>query len=95
MRYLGHRTFSLPLLLTAVLAACGPSGGPQGGAPGGFPPAPVSVMTVAPADVPVEFEYVGQTAGSREVEIRARVSGIWARGPARRCAFGPEQGASS
>ena len=48
MRYLGHRTFSLPLLLTAVLAACGPSGGPQGGAPGGFPPAPVSVMA-APA----------------------------------------------
>ena len=76
MRYLGHRTFSLPLLLTAVLAACGPSGGPQGGAPGGYPPAPVSVMTVVPADVPVEFESVGQTAGSREVEIRARVSGI-------------------
>ena len=76
MRYLGHRTFSLLLLLTAVLAACGPSSGPQGGAPGGYPPAPVSVMTVVPADLPVEFEYVGQTAGSREVEIRARVSGI-------------------
>ena len=33
-------------------------------------------MTVTPADVPVEFEYVAQTAGSREVEIRARVAGI-------------------
>jgi membrane fusion protein (multidrug efflux system) len=33
-------------------------------------------MTVAPADAPVEFEYVAQTAGSREVEIRARVTGI-------------------
>ena len=64
---------SLLLLLPALIAACGPQGGPP---PGGFPPAPVSVMTVTTADVPVEFEYVGQTAGSREVEIRARVTGI-------------------
>lgn len=61
---------------SAALAGCGPSGGSSGGSPGGYPPAPVSVMTVALADAPVEFEYVGQTAGSREVEIRARVSGI-------------------
>ncbi len=68
-------------VLTAVLTlgGCGPSGnsgGGAGGPPGGYPPAPVSVMTVAPADVPVEFEYAAQTAGSREVEIRARVAGI-------------------
>lgn len=47
-------------------------GGPQGG----MPPAEVTVTTVAPADVPVKFEYAGRTAGFREVEIRARVSGI-------------------
>ena len=33
-----------------------------------------SVETLA--DVPVVYEYVGQTAGSREVEVRARVNGI-------------------
>ena len=62
-----------------LIGGCGPAGNPAtgvSGAPGGYPPAPVSVMTVTPADVPVEFEYVGQTAGSREVEIRARVAGI-------------------
>ena len=64
----------MSLLIPLVLAACGPQGGAP--PPGGFPPAPVSVMAVATADVPVEFEYVGQTAGSREVEIRARVTGI-------------------
>jgi membrane fusion protein (multidrug efflux system) len=61
----------LPLIVLA--AACGPQGGPP---PHAFPPAAVAVMTVAPADVAVEYEYVGQTAGSREVEIRARVTGI-------------------
>ncbi len=58
--------------LISLLAACGPSNGP----PGGFPPPPVTVMTVATADVPVSLEYTAQTAGFREVEVRARVSGI-------------------
>jgi membrane fusion protein (multidrug efflux system) len=58
-----------------LLAACGRGGPPQGG-PGGFPPAPVSLMDVKPVTVPVRFEYVGQTAGSREAEVRARVEGI-------------------
>lgn len=66
----------LPLL--AVLSACGPSGQDKGGKGGmpAFPPAEVNVMTVAPAALPLSFEYVGQTAGSREVEVRARVTGI-------------------
>jgi len=33
-------------------------------------------MTVAPEPLPVTFQYVGQTAGSREIEVRARVTGI-------------------
>lgn len=37
---------------------------------------PVSVITITAQNVPVFFEYVGQTAGSREVEVRARVNGI-------------------
>src|SRR5262249_9594846 len=36
----------------------------------------VSVVTIEPQSVPATFEYVGQTAGSREVEVRARVPGI-------------------
>src|SRR4029077_13328142 len=41
------------------------------------PPAlPVSIIAVAPREVPVAFEAVGRTEGSREVQVRARVSGI-------------------
>ncbi len=56
-----------------LLAACGPAGGPP---PGGFPPPPVSVMITETQDLPVKLEYTAQTAGYRETEIRARVSGI-------------------
>ena len=57
----------------ALVAACGPQGGPP---PGGFPPAVVGVQEVKAAARPVEFEFPAQTAGSREVEVRARVTGI-------------------
>lgn len=60
--------------LLVSLAACGP-GGPQGHG-GGFPPPAVTYEVVAVREVAVDQEYIGQTAGSREVEIRARVSGI-------------------
>lgn len=69
-----------PVLLVALAAACGPSGGNdkgKGGGPGmGMPPPEVNVITVVARSLPVSFEYVGQTAGSREVEVRARVTGI-------------------
>jgi len=64
------------LLLAALLAAC--SKAPQEGAGGPMtqmPPPEVSVQEVKPATVPVSYEYVGQTVGSREVEVRARVTG--------------------
>jgi membrane fusion protein (multidrug efflux system) len=66
-------------LLPLVVAACGQSNGSEkkGGHPGmGMPPPEVSVVAVAPQSLPLTFEYVGQTAGSREVEVRARVAGI-------------------
>ena len=65
-------------IFSALLAACGPSGGPQqkGGPGGAVPPAEVNVTTVAPQALPAQFEYAAQTAGSREVEVRARVTGI-------------------
>ncbi|MPZ43063.1 MAG: efflux RND transporter periplasmic adaptor subunit [Betaproteobacteria bacterium] len=43
---------------------------------GGRPPPEVSVVEVQPRDLPAAYEYVGQTAGSRDVEVRARVTGI-------------------
>ena len=36
-------------------------------------------MTVQAASLPIELEYAGQTAGSRETEVRARVAGILQR----------------
>src|SRR5689334_15493306 len=66
-------------LLALVVAACGQSNGSEkkGGHPGmGMPPPEVSVVTVAPRTLPLVFEYAGQTAGSREVEVRSRVAGI-------------------
>ena len=74
MRPLSVVAATLPVLL----AACNPASGPGAhGAPGGgMPPAAVSTMTVQPKAVLAPFEYTGQTAGSREVEVRARVRGI-------------------
>jgi membrane fusion protein (multidrug efflux system) len=68
------------LSAAAALAGCSPSGGQEkgghGGPGGGMPPAEVTVLAVAPQPLPVTYEYVGQTIGSREVEVRARVTGI-------------------
>lgn len=45
--------------------------------PGGAPPAPEVVVEVAKAaPLPLVLEYAGRTAGFREVEVRAQVSGI-------------------
>lgn len=88
---IGHRLSSLRargpvqnLLLAAalgaLLAACGPAdkaGGPGGAPPGGGMPAmPVSVKPVAQQAVPILIDATGQAEGSREVEVRARVSGL-------------------
>jgi len=61
----------------AALPACQPS---QSNQPGGaMPPPEVSVVVVQQRDLPASFEYVGQIAGVREVEVRPRVSGILER----------------
>ncbi|MEP7181523.1 MAG: efflux RND transporter periplasmic adaptor subunit [Betaproteobacteria bacterium] len=60
-------------LAFALLAACNPA--PQGGFHG-FPPAAVTTLVLQPKSLPVTYEYVGQTAGSKDVEVRARVTGI-------------------
>jgi membrane fusion protein, multidrug efflux system len=66
----------LVVLVAAALAACTPGGAQdkKGAAP---PPAvTVSALAVAPRAVPVTFDAVGRTEGSRDVQVRARVSGI-------------------
>src|SRR5881275_3465774 len=40
------------------------------------PPAEVSILTVAPETVAARYEYVGQTAASRSVEVRSQVTGV-------------------
>ena len=56
-----------------MLAGCGKSGGDQ---PAAAPAIPVKVAAVARRDVPEMLEAVGQTRGSIEVEVRARVEGF-------------------
>jgi membrane fusion protein (multidrug efflux system) len=73
-RLRGWMPFALAALPLA-LVACGPATGAAGGA-GAMPPPEVSVITVQAKAQPVDMEYTGQTAGSRETEVRARVNGI-------------------
>ena len=66
----------VPFAAAILVAACGPS---QQGGFQGFPAPEVTTFVVEPKAVPATYEYVGQTAGSKEVEVRARVSGILER----------------
>ncbi|MGH8688467.1 MAG: efflux RND transporter periplasmic adaptor subunit [Burkholderiales bacterium] len=63
----------------AVTAGCG-QGGAQEKAGAATPAAPpavaVTVVEAALRTVPIVFEAVGRTEGSREIQVRARVSGI-------------------
>jgi membrane fusion protein (multidrug efflux system) len=64
---------SSSVLFLLALAACGQQQ-PQGFH--GFPPAHVTLEKVTPRDLPITFEYTGQAIGSKDVEVRARVTGI-------------------
>jgi membrane fusion protein (multidrug efflux system) len=58
--------------MVMALAACG-----RGSAPATATPSiAASVIEAAPQDVPIMIEAVGQVEGSKEVEVRARVTGI-------------------
>src|SRR5712691_6903838 len=73
------REFSLPAAAAASIAIVSAllSGCEQAASqPQGRVPPEVAVVAVQAQSVPASFEYVGQIAGSREVEVRARVTGI-------------------
>jgi len=59
-----------------LISGCGKSGQDAGANKGGMPAMPVTVIEARPGQVPLIIEAVGQTEGSKDVEIRARVSGI-------------------
>lgn len=61
--------------VTILVAACGEAPPQAGGGMFGGP-MPVAAITVQPESIPVALEYTAQTQGSREVEVRARVTGI-------------------
>jgi membrane fusion protein (multidrug efflux system) len=68
------RYLAFALAAAQTLTACNKGDAQQDAAA----PAPitVSVVQAAPREVPVAFEAVGRTEGSREVQVRARVAGI-------------------
>ena len=65
--------FVLPALIVAAAATLGCGEKPAPPAP---PPPPVKVATVLQKDVPIYLEAIGQTRGSTEIEVRARVGGF-------------------
>lgn len=69
------RAISLSVL-TACLAACGPSQTPPAGGAGGMPPAEVGVVTATPGDVGLQTELPGRLEASRVAQVRARAAGI-------------------
>ena len=75
MRLPRHLSTLLAVVATLGLCACGDKEAASKQAQAG-PALPVTVVRVEQTRVPLSFDAVGQTEGSREIEIRARVSGI-------------------
>lgn len=73
----GHTARTLAVGLFAGVGMLGLLGCNKAAGSAAAPPPPeVAVVTVQPRDLPATFEYVGQIAGVREVEVRPRVSGL-------------------
>jgi membrane fusion protein (multidrug efflux system) len=68
----------LPLLLLALLTACGDGEkkGPPGGPGAAMPPAEVDVITVASASAIISQDLPGRVQAVRSAQVRARVEGV-------------------
>lgn len=82
-RRFASRGASLILVIAATLAACnrgdassGAKGGAGGGPGAGPPPPQVGIVSVTPTTIPESYEFVGQVAPFRRVEVRSRVEGL-------------------
>lgn len=80
-----NRYFSVAAVgAVLMLAACGKGPETRPATPPAPPPGgglPVTVLQVALQRVPDTIEAVGQTEGSKDIEVRARVSGILEKTP--------------
>ena len=56
--------------MAALAAACSKPGPPA------MPPMEVAVVQVQPRDIPIHLDMIGQTLGSVDIPIRARVDGV-------------------
>ena len=77
-RVLARFAYAAAISATLALAACG-KGAESPAVPAAPPPGggmPVTTVEVALQRVPTIIEAVGQTEGSKDIEVRARVSGI-------------------
>jgi membrane fusion protein, multidrug efflux system len=69
-------------VILLALVGCSRQEGTSPGAPAAKaqgvppPPVPVTVIDVQPQRIPIVLETIGQTEGSKAVEVRARVAGI-------------------
>lgn len=63
-------TTAVMLAAAVAMAACGPAEPPP------IPPMEVQVLEVQPRDIPLYLDMVGQTLGSVDIPIRARVDGV-------------------
>jgi membrane fusion protein (multidrug efflux system) len=66
------------LVVTVALSACGKKDAAAGAPGAGGPPQamPVTVVEAKSTRLPITVETVGQSEGSKEIQVRARVSGI-------------------
>jgi membrane fusion protein (multidrug efflux system) len=60
----------MPVVLALGLTACGGKQAPE------MPPMEVAVLQAEPRDIPLYLDMVGQTLGSVDIQIRARVDGV-------------------